>query len=96
MKKQLLIISALFISLLSFAQGIVFEQGTWKQVLAKAKQTNKPIFVDVYSSWYEPSKKMSSEVLILEEVGKVYNANFVCYQIDAVKGEGIEFIMMNC
>jgi thiol-disulfide isomerase/thioredoxin len=92
MKKQLLIISALFISLLSFAQGIVFEQVTWKQVLAKAKQTNKPIFVDVYSSWYEPSKKMNSEVLILEEVGKVYNANFVCYQIDAVKGEGIEFV----
>ena len=92
MKKQLLIISALFISMLSFSQGIVFEKGTWKQILTKAKQTNKPIFVDVYSSWYEPSKKMNNEVFTLDEVGKVYNANFVCYQIDAVKGEGIEFV----
>jgi len=92
MKKQLLIASTLFISMVSFGQGIVFEHGTRKEVLEKAKQTNKPIFVNVYSSWYEPSKKMSNEVLILEEVGKVYNANFVCYQIDAVKGEGIEFV----
>jgi thiol-disulfide isomerase/thioredoxin len=91
MKKQLLIISALFISMLSFAQGIVFEQGTWKQVLAKAKLTNKPIFVDVFTTWCGPCKKMSSDVFPLAEVGKVYNANYVCYQIDAEKGEGIEF-----
>jgi thiol-disulfide isomerase/thioredoxin len=91
MKKQLLIISALFISMLSFSQGIVFEKGTWKQVLAKAKQTNKPIFVDVYTTWCGPCKIMSKDIFPLAEVGKVYNANYVCYQIDAEKGEGIEF-----
>jgi len=91
MKKQLLIVSTLFIAMSSFAQGIVFEQGTWKQVLEKAKQTNKPIFVDVYTTWCGPCKKMSSEIFPLAEVGAVYNANFVCYQIDAEKGEGIDF-----
>ena len=91
MKKQLLIVSTLFIAMSSFAQGIVFEQGTWKQVLEKAKQTNKPIFVDVYTTWCGPCKKMSSEIFPLTEVGAVYNANFVCYQIDAEKGEGIDF-----
>ena len=91
MKKQLLIVSTLFIAMSSFAQGIVFEQGTWKQVLEKAIQTNKPIFVDVYTTWCGPCKKMSSEIFPLAEVGAVYNTNFVCYQIDAEKGEGIDF-----
>lgn len=90
MKKQLLIISALFISALGFSQGIEFEHGTWKEVLEKAKQINKPVFVDVYTSWCGPCKKMSKEIFPLAEVGQVYNASFVCYQIDAEKGEGIE------
>lgn len=90
MKKQLLIIIVLFFSVLGFSQGIVFEHGTWKEVLEKAKQTNRPIFVDVYTSWCGPCKKMSKDIFPLAEVGKVYNANFVCYQIDAEKGEGIE------
>jgi len=90
MKKQLLIISVLLFSLFGFSQGIEFEHGTWKEVLEKAKQTNKPIFIDVYTSWCGPCKKMSKEIFPLAEVGKVFNANFVCYQIDAEKGEGIE------
>lgn len=90
MKKQLLIISVLFLSVLGFSQGIEFEHGTWKEVLEKAKLTNKPIFIDVFTSWCGPCKRMSKDVFPLAEVGKVYNANFVCYGIDAEKGEGIE------
>lgn len=90
MKKQLIIISALFFSIVGFSQGIEFEHGTWKEVLEKAKQTNKPIFIDVYTSWCGPCKKMTKEIFPLAEVGKVYNAGFVCYQIDAEKGDGIE------
>ena len=91
MKKQLLIISALLLlSLSAFSQGIEFEHGTWKEVLAKAQQTKKPIFIDVYTSWCGPCKKMSKDIFPLSEVGKVYNTNFICYQVDAEKGEGIE------
>lgn len=90
MKKQLLIISVLFFSVAGFPQGIEFEHGTWKEVLEKAKLTSKPIFIDVYTSWCGPCKKMSKEIFPLAEVGKVFNANFVCYQIDAEKGEGIK------
>jgi Highly conserved protein containing a thioredoxin domain len=89
MKSKLLIISLLFFPVFGFSQGIAFEHGTWKEVLEKAKQTNKPIFIDVLTSWCGPCKKMSKEIFPLVEVGKVYNANFVCYQIDAEKGEGI-------
>jgi thiol-disulfide isomerase/thioredoxin len=89
MKKQLIIISALLFSVLGFSQGIEFENGTWKEVIEKAKQTNKPIFIDVYTSWCSPCKKMSKDIFPLAEVGKEYNANFICYQIDAEKGDGI-------
>ncbi len=89
MKTKFLIITILFLSVLGFSQGIEFEYGTWKEVLEKAKQTNKPIFIDVYTSWCGPCKKMNKEIFPLTEIGKVYNANFVCYQIDAEKGEGI-------
>ncbi|MDP4237839.1 MAG: thioredoxin family protein [Bacteroidota bacterium] len=88
--KPLVIIFALFLSLMGFSQGIEFEHGTWEKVLEKAKQTQKPIFVDVYTSWCGPCKKMSKDIFSLAEVGKAYNTGFVCYQIDAEKGEGIE------
>ena len=90
MKRQLLIISVLLFSMMGYSQGIAFEHGTWKDVLEKAKQTNKPVFVDVYTSWCGPCKMMSKDIFPLAEVGAVYNANFVCYQVDAEKGEGVE------
>ena len=90
MKKLLLIIPALLFSMLGFSQGIEFEHGTWKEVLAKAQQTNKPIFVDVYTTWCGPCKMMDKDIFPLETVGKAYNAGFVCYHLDAEKGEGIE------
>jgi len=90
MKKLLLIIPALLFSMSGFSQGIEFEHGTWKEVLAKAQQTNKPIFVDVYTTWCGPCKMMDRDIFPLETVGKVYNAGFVCYHLDAEKGEGIE------
>ena len=70
-------------------QGIKFENGTWKDVLAKAQQTNKPVFLEIYTSWSIPCIKMDEEILSLKAIGKEYNANFVCCHIDAEKGEGV-------
>lgn len=71
-------------------EGIVFDQGSWKAVLAKAMRENKLVFVDVYTSWCGPCKKMVKEVFPQKEVGDVFNASFVNYKIDAEKGEGIQ------
>jgi len=90
MKKQIITIVTLLFSLLAFSQGIQFEHGTWKEVPQKAQQTDKPIFIDVYTSWCGPCKMMSQNVFPLVEVGKAYNVNFICYQVDAEKGDGIE------
>ena len=90
MKKQIITVVTLLFSLLAFSQGIQFEHGTWKEVLQKAQQTDKPIFIDVYTSWCGPCRMMSQNVFPLVEVGKAYNTNFICYQVDAEKGDGIE------
>lgn len=90
MKKQLAVMVMLCIALAGKSQGITFEKGSWKEVVAKAKATNKPIFIDVYTSWCGPCKNMSKNVFTQAEVGKEYNENYICYQIDAEKGDGIE------
>ena len=72
------------------AQGIVFFTGTWKQLVEKAKMENKPIFMDVYTSWCGPCKKMARETFTQKEVGDYFNTHFINYQIDAEKGEGVE------
>lgn len=40
------------------SEGIKFFEGSWKEVLKKAKETNKPIMVDVSTSWCGYCKKM--------------------------------------
>ena len=74
---------------LAAAQGIQFFGGSWKEVMAEAKSTGRPVFIDVYTSWCMPCKKMAKETFTQKEVGDYFNANFVNYKIDAEKGEGI-------
>lgn len=90
MKKILFIIPAFLFSMFGFSQGITFENGTWKEVLKKAQQINKPIFVEYYTTESDSCKQMAMQIFPLESVGKVYNGSFICYQIDAEKGEGVE------
>lgn len=88
-KKFLSIVFFSICSIHSFAQGIQFEHSEWASVLEKAKSENKMIFVDVYTSWCVPCKRMDASVFPLKEVGETYNTEFVNYKIDAEKGEGI-------
>lgn len=79
----------LFAPALAFSQGIHFEDGDWKGVLAKAKKENKLVYVDVYTTWCGPCKVLAATIFPQKEAGDVYNAHFVNYRIDAEKGEGI-------
>ncbi len=91
MKKQLAVLALLLsFSLSVFAQGIHFEDRNWKDVMAKAKKENKMVYVDVFTTWCGPCKMMEKNIFPQAAAGKVYNANFINYRIDAEKGEGLE------
>ena len=90
--KKLITTLALAATILSvgFAQeGIQFEEGKWKKILAKASDQNRLIFVDAYTTWCGPCKMMARDVFTQEEVGTYYNSNFVNAKIDMEKGEGV-------
>lgn len=93
MRKNLFLLCLLLLTgNLVFAQGIVFQEGTLKDALAKAKQENKPVFVDVYTSWCGPCKMVAKTVFPQEKVGKYYNLHFINYQLDGEKGEGPDVV----
>ncbi len=72
------------------AQGVNFEpEGTTlEQASAKAKAENKLIFLDCYTQWCGPCKKMAREVFPLAEVGEVMNPKFVSIKIDMESAYG--------
>ena len=73
------------------AAGIDFFHGTWEEALEKAKKEDKLIFVDAYTTWCGPCKRMSKQVFTQNEVGEFYNKNFISMKIDMEKTPGRKF-----
>jgi thioredoxin-related protein len=74
-------------------KGINFEKGSsWKSILAKASAENKYIFIDCYTTWCGPCKRMSENIFPMEEVGSFFNKNFinVKFQIDTTSKDAEE------
>ena len=90
MKRLLGAILAVFLCSNVFSQGIEFEHGTFAEALAKAKKENKMVFMDCYTTWCGPCKKLAKEVFPQKEVGDYFNTHFVNVKMDMQKGEGIE------
>ncbi|MCB0587249.1 MAG: thioredoxin family protein [Phaeodactylibacter sp.] len=89
--RSLLMISAFLFATGLFAQdGIEFEKGNWKDILAAAEAEDKIIFMDAYTTWCGPCKMMSRDVFTEASVGEFYNENFINAKIDMEAGEGIE------
>lgn len=92
LRKCFLVFGLFVFANLLLAQGIVFEQGTIQEAFAKAKAQNKPVFIDVYTTWCGPCKWMSKEVFTKESVGEAYNPLFVSYKMDAEADENQLFL----
>ena len=89
MKKILLMFVALFAAGLCSAQdGIRFQDLSFAQALEKAGTQNKLVFIDCYTDWCGPCKKLAAEVFPLKEVGDYFNGRFVSLKMDMEKGEG--------
>ena len=65
-----------------FSQGIQFETGSWKEVLQKAKQENKLIFVDLYTTWCGPCIQESPAFAALSEKYKDKDIVFIQLSTD--------------
>jgi thiol-disulfide isomerase/thioredoxin len=90
MKKLFTLAVALTALTSAMAQGIAFEpEGTTlEQASVKAKAEKKLIFLDAYTQWCGPCKKMAREVFPLAEVGAAMNDKFVSLQIDMESAYG--------
>lgn len=73
------------------AQSINFEENDWNGVLAKAKETGKPIFVDTYTNWCQPCKWMDKHVFVHPDVGAFFNQHYISYKLNMEQGEGMAF-----
>ncbi|MFK7809147.1 MAG: thioredoxin family protein [Saprospiraceae bacterium] len=93
MKNILTFVSLLLLTTSIFAQagekGMQFHKGTWKAALKKAADEDKLIFMDAYTTWCGPCKKMSREIFPMQEVADYYNAHFINVKMDMEKGEGV-------
>lgn len=72
------------------SDGISFTDGTWAEILQKAKDQKKLVFLDAYTTWCGPCKMMSKEVFTDDKVAKFYNMRFINAKIDMEKGEGVD------
>ena len=71
-------------------KGMVFEDLTLEQALAKAREEGKFVFMDCYTTWCGPCKMMESQVFSQEAAGQFCNTYFVNIKVDMEKGEGID------
>ncbi|WP_442845111.1 thioredoxin family protein [Leeuwenhoekiella sp. H156] len=85
MKRIILLILIIHTYSLSFAQGVQFSGTDLDAALVKAKEENKAIFIDFYTSWCAPCKIMDKDVFTQKQVGDYLNSKFVNLKINAEK-----------
>ena len=69
------------------AQGINFSEGDFSEALGLAKEQNKLIFIDMYTSWCGPCKQMAANIFTQQAAGDYYNEHFINFKADAEKSE---------
>lgn len=68
--------------------GIEFFHGSFSEALELAKSQDKIVFMDAYTTWCGPCRRMSANTFPDPTVGEYYNANFINLKVDMEKDEG--------
>lgn len=84
MKRTLLTLVLCFSVVLLPAQ-IHFTKGSWDELKNRAEQEGKGIFVDIYTTWCGPCRKMAATVFTDARAGECINPRYIAVQLDAEK-----------
>jgi thiol-disulfide isomerase/thioredoxin/uncharacterized protein (DUF1697 family) len=82
----------LFAGLTGYSQNrsITFIDKPFQELMTMAKEQQKLIFVDGYTSWCGPCKWMAANMFTNDSIADYYNKTFICAHFDMEKGEGVE------
>lgn len=77
------------------SEGIKFENMTFEEAKKEAKENDQLIFIDAYTVWCGPCKKMAATSFKDEKVGAIFNEKFINLKIECEKdAEGPDFARM--
>lgn len=84
MKKVVSFLFLVGLAAVLYAQTIEvkFRELSYEEALKVAETEHKLLFLDAYTSWCAPCKKMEKEVFTRSEVGQLLNTHFVCVKYD--------------
>lgn len=95
MRSLFLLVAIFILSTPSQAQkpGMDFFEGSFEEALEEAKKTDKLIFVDAYTTWCGPCKRLKKNVFPDPKVGAFYNDHFINFAMDMETQAGKKFGM---
>lgn len=91
MKYSLTSIFTFLLGFSVFAGGMEFSHISFEEAKALAQKEGKMIFVDAFTTWCGPCKRMAATTFVDDQVGSFFNKNFVNLKIDMEKPEGRAF-----
>lgn len=76
-------------------EGIKFKSISFEEAKKQAKKNDQLIFIDAYTSWCGPCKKMAATSFKDAAVGELFNEKFINLKIECEKdAEGPDFARM--
>lgn len=91
MRTSFILSFMLFLLTQCMGQGIDFYHGSYEEAFKMAEPDDRLVFVDAYTKWCGPCKRMANNVFPLEEIGDFFNEYFINMKIDMEEGQGLEF-----